>query len=252
LEPLSRRVYETFSTKREPAPAPVQIEKNQLYDLQTIEVMRRVLKADSNCVDVGCHEGSILSRILHFSPNGTHFAFEPLPMMYQGLTSAFADIENLHIYDFALSDTVGTASFQHVTTNPGYSGFLKRRYDRPHEVVCEITVRKNRLDDLIAENVPIRFIKVDVEGAELQVFRGAADTIRRNRPVIVFEHGLGAADHYGTTPEDIYDLLAVDCGLNLYLMSAWLSPGRGRPLDRQAFCGQFYSGENYYFMAAGA
>jgi FkbM family methyltransferase len=250
LEPLSRRVYGAFN--RNPALAkPLEaVDKNLQYDIQTIEVMKRVLTEDSNCIDIGCHEGSILAEILRFSPKGTHFAFEPLPAMYQGLLKTFGEFENINLYDFALSDTEGVFSFQHVESNPGYSGFLKRRYDRPSEVVQEIRVRANRLDNLVPDNVPVRFIKVDVEGAELQVFRGAAETIRKNLPIIVFEHGLGAADYYGTAPEDVYDLLVSVCGLKLFLMGEWLEKNGGTPLDRQAFGKQFSSGSNYYFMAA--
>lgn len=254
LEPLSRKLYGTFTRKPSVAEPLEAMDKNRQYDTQTIEVMKRVLTEDSNCVDIGCHEGSILAEILRFSPKGTHFAFEPLPAMYQGLLKTFGDIENLSIYDFALSDTEGVFSFQHVVSNPGYSGFLKRRYDRPSEVVQEITVRANRLDKLIPDNVHVRFIKVDVEGAELQVFRGAVDTIRKNLPIIVFEHGIGAADYYGTAPEDVYDLLVSVCGLRLYLMEEWLEKNGGTPgstpLDREAFGKQFSSGSNYYFMAA--
>jgi hypothetical protein len=56
-------------------------------------------------------------------------------------------------------------------------------------------------------------IKIDVEGAELLLIRGARETIAKNKPVIVFEHGLGGADSYGHTPEQVFDLL-IDCGLN--------------------------------------
>ena len=65
------------------------------------------------------------------------------------------------------------------------------------------------------KDFPIHFMKIDVEGAELQVLRGAIQTILKYKPVIVFEHGLGAADHYGTKPEDIYDFLVSECGLSI-------------------------------------
>lgn len=46
-------------------------------------------------------------------------------------------------------------------------------------------------------------MKIDVEGSELQVLRGAARVIRRDQPVIVFEDGRGAADLCGTRPDDV-------------------------------------------------
>lgn len=155
----------------------------------------------------------------------------------------------MHIYECALSDTAGKTTFQHVVSNSAYSGIRRRRYDRENEEVSQITVRTAMLDDLIPENVPINLIKVDVEGAELQVFKGALKLIKKNKPIIIFEHGLGAADYYGTKPEDVYDLLAGDCGLQVYLMADYLAGDGLTSLSRIAFCNQFYSGKNYYFMA---
>jgi FkbM family methyltransferase len=241
LEPIARTVHAAITRKR--------VDKNYLYDIQTFEVMKRVLKEDSNCVDVGCHQGSILKEIFRLAPKGTHFAFEPLPGMYQGLLGSFGSLPNLHLYDCALSDSVGTTTFQHVVSNPAYSGFRLRRYDRPHEEIQEIAVKRDLLDNLIPRNTSIQFIKVDVEGAELEVFTGAAETIKNSRPIIVFEHGLGAADYYGTRPENVYDLLGGQCGLKLFLMSAWLATNSRTSLSKEAFCKQFSSG-NYYFMAA--
>jgi FkbM family methyltransferase len=248
LESLARNVHAAFTRARAAASTYNVDDKN--YDFQTIKVMKRVLQEDSNCVDVGCHKGSMLRHMLHFAPKGTHFAFEPLPMMYQGLLKSFGCLSNLHLYDYALSDTAGSTSFQHVITNPGFSGFRRRRYDRPHEQIQEITVKTNLLDNLIPKHTPVQFIKVDVEGAELQVLKGAIETIRKSRPIIVFEHGLGAADYYGTSPENIYDLLAVQCGLRLFLMAEWLENDGRTFLSSEAFCEQFSSGNNYYFMAA--
>ncbi len=250
IEPLARKVHSLFTDARVAERTSNVEDKNHLYDIQTIEVMKRVLKKGSNCVDVGCHQGSILREILSFAPKGSHFAFEPLPEMYKGLLESFGGIQGLHIFNCALSDTTGTTSFQHVISNPGYSGLRQRRYDRPYEEIQEISVKTELLDKLIPRALPIHFIKVDVEGAELQVFRGGIETIKSSRPVIVFEHGLGAADHYGTSPESIYDLLTSQCDLRLFLMSHWLESNGTHSLSREAFCEQFYSGNHYYFMAA--
>jgi hypothetical protein len=86
-----------------------------------------------------------------------------------------------------------------------------------------------------------------VEGAELQVLKGAVKTIRRNKPVVVFEHGLGASDHYGTTPEDVHDLLVKDCGLHVSLLGRWLR--NEGPLTKEEFSNQYYQRLNFFFMA---
>jgi MoaA/NifB/PqqE/SkfB family radical SAM enzyme len=61
-----------FSATKIPQPEnagtipPAVEDKNRQYDIQTLEVMKRVLQNDSNCVDVGCHQGSILREMLRF------------------------------------------------------------------------------------------------------------------------------------------------------------------------------------------
>jgi hypothetical protein len=61
-----------------------------------------------------------------------------------------------------------------------------------------IIVRTERLDRSLPAGYVPAVIIIDVEGAEQQVVEGALETIRRHQPIVVFEHGLGAADHYGT------------------------------------------------------
>ena len=153
----------------------------------------------------------------------------------------------VNVYDLALSDTPGEASFHQVISNPDYSGFRRREYPRQHETIELVQVKTELLDRVIPESLPVPFIKIDVEGAELQVLRGAVNTIGKNKPIIVFEHGLGAADYYGIAPEEVYDLLTAQCGLYVSLMDSWLKGNN--PLRREEFADQFYRGTNYMFVA---
>lgn len=219
-----------------------------IYDQQTTAVMRRVLASGSNCIDVGCHQGAVLDEMLRLAPEGVHYAFEPLPDFYSALQRKYSGAANVHLYEAALSDKTGCVSFQHVVTNPAYSGLQRRRYDRPQEQLEEILVDMLRLDDVIPASLQVHFLKIDVEGAELQVLRGAQETLHRCRPYVVFEHGLGGADMYGTHPEQVFDLL-VACGLQVSLMGDWLTSGSHAPLSRDAFVEQFNTGRNYYFLA---
>jgi hypothetical protein len=73
--------------------------------------------------------------------------------------------------------------------------------------VERVSVRTERLDDVLADGPPPALIKIDVEGAELGVLKGAVETLQRHRPHVLFEHGAGGADLYGTTPVEVFDLL---------------------------------------------
>jgi FkbM family methyltransferase len=188
----------------------------------------------------------MLRHMLRLAPLGAVLAFEPIPALGEELKRSFGARSNVRIHQIALSDRAGTSTFHHAVAQPAFSGLHRR--DLAPEQVREISVRTELLDGLVPSSVPIRFIKIDVEGAELQVLRGGIETIRRNRPAIVFEHGLGGADHFGTRPEQVYDLLTVQCGLRLFLMADWLT-NSGAPLSRREFCDQFFARSNYYFMA---
>jgi FkbM family methyltransferase len=210
------------------------------------EVMKRCLGRRSVCVDVGCHKGSFLRWMKKFAPDGTFYAFEPLPELYKNLATSFP-LPHVKVFNLALSNQKGVTTFNHVTSNPAYSGLYKRKYDRPNETDCTISVATDLLDNIVEENDHIDFIKIDVEGAELQVLQGAIRTISRCRPIIVFEHEVGEADCYGSRPEHVYDLLCGDCGLKISLLEGWLN-GR-RPLSKEGFREQFDQCLNYYFIA---
>ena len=159
-----------------------------------LALLAEVLAPDSNCVEVGAHQGAILAEMVRLAPRGTHVAFEPLPHLAQDLHARFPGVE---VHASALSDAAGEAEFVHVATRPGWSGFRERPYPAD-ERVERITVPTERLDDVVSG--PVALVKIDVEGAERQVLEGARTTLVRDRPVVVFEHGLGSADHYGTEP----------------------------------------------------
>jgi hypothetical protein len=111
-------------------------------------------------------------------------------------------------------------------------------------------VKTELLDNIVPKGAPIHFIKIDVEGGELGVLKGALEIIKKHQPVIVFEHGRGAADYYGTGHEDVYDLLAGQCGLRLFLMADWLAMNGSASLNREAFLEQYSLGNEWYYMAA--
>jgi FkbM family methyltransferase len=224
------------------------INQNRFYDELTKEILRRTLKRDSACIDIGCHNGDVLEQMIRLAPHGRFYAFEPLPDFYDKLTRKYAGDLRVVLSPMALSDVrQSETEFNYVLSNPGYSGLKKRKYDRPDEIDVKINVSTDLLDDIVKKSDHISLIKIDVEGAELGVLRGGISTIQRDMPVIVFEHGIGAADFYGTRPEEVFSLLHGDCGLDISLLDSWLE---SRPvLSEEAFCDQFYGRKNYYFLA---
>lgn len=220
--------------------------QNLKYDIYTKKIMRRVLKNSSNCIDIGCHKGEILDEILKFAPSGNHYAFEPLPHLYKFLQDKYRG-KSITLYPIALFNTKGVTSFKYVVNAPAYSGILERNYDFPDPEINELKVETDLLDNLIPADSQIDFIKIDVEGAEFPVLQGGVKTICRCKPVIIFEFGIGAADHYGVKPEAVYDFITSDCGLIISTLKGFLKEKEN--LSREKFCRLYLDRLEYYFIA---
>jgi FkbM family methyltransferase len=202
-----------------------------------VGVLERTLEHDSDCLDVGAHTGSVLREMVTLSPHGRHLAWEPLQPLARRLAAEFPSVE---VRQAALSDRPGEREFAHVLDDPGWSGFVAR--PARGGAVETIVVRCERLDDVLPAEARPAFLKVDVEGAEEEVLRGAAETLRRHHPLIAFEHGLGSADHYGTAPEAMHDLLA-GLGYEVYGLDD------DGPYSRKRFAEIFAGGERVNFLA---
>lgn len=221
------------------------LNKSLEYDRLTKKIMKMVITSTSNCIDVGCHKGEMLSHIVKLAPQGKHFGFEPIPSLYRQLKQKFSKAAT--ILPYALSDKKGTTTFNYVKNAPAYSGINKRTYEVANPDIEEITVEMMRLDDCIPPGLPIFFIKIDVEGGELGVLKGAERIIKESKPIILFESGLGASDFYGTTSEDIFGFLSSQYSMNIFTLKSWLS--KGSPLDQKEFSRFFTTNEEYYFLA---
>jgi FkbM family methyltransferase len=220
--------------------------KNDIYDQLTAEIMRARLRPDSNCIDIGCHAGAILDEMLRLAPGGVHYAFEPLPHLASALRQKYAGQPHVVLHEMALSNAAGTATFHANRDHPGMSGLERRDYLSDHDRVELIQVRTDRLDAVVPDDVPIAFIKVDVEGAESLVFQGAQRCLARDRPVVVFEHGTASREFYSAGSGVIFDLLA-NAGLGVSLLEEYTRAGP--TLTREDFIHQVEAGLDFYFVA---
>jgi FkbM family methyltransferase len=219
--------------------------RNLKYDRLTAKIMKRIIRNDSNCVDIGCHKGEILDLMLHLAPNGQHFAFEPIPEMAAELKTRFNGRAN--ILEFALADHHGTSTFSFVRNAAAYSGLKKREYNIKHPDIEQIDVNITTLDATIPENTPIRFIKIDVEGGEFGVFKGAIRTLQKNKPYVVFESGLGASEFYGTNPVELFRFINGEAGLKISRLEDFSK--RREPLSEEDFAGCFNTNSEWYYIA---
>ncbi len=189
--------------------------RREALDRHAMKVLiAATLAPDGQAIDVGAHLGAVLQEIVRVAPLGRHLAYEPLPRCCEHLRHEFPHVD---VRDAALSDRNGNASFVQVEAAPEFSGLRERSYPGYEDSVRRtLTVRTERLDDALPEGFRPSLIKIDVEGAELLVMRGAAETLKAHRPVVIFEHGIGAADHYGYGSADVHDLLCGEIGMRIF------------------------------------
>ena len=179
------------------------------YEPEQTQLFEQHIPPGATVFDVGAHVGyyTLLASVL-VGDTGRVWAFEPNPTNHAFLRRHVAvnRRENVHIENAAVSDRSGTASFAFGTGSG--TGHL--------DTHGSLEVRTVRLDDFCREHgVQPGFLKIDVEGAELDVLRGAEETVAA-RPVI-FLSTHGAQVHaaclawlrergYGMQPVDAADL----------------------------------------------
>ena len=150
-----------------------------MHDLHTIT---SYIRRGSCAIDVGANVGLFTYA---FSRNSDSVeAFEPLPECAEVL-SKFAKIRrNVRVHPIALSDDSGTATI-HVPyrdATPLHGWATLREYSGEH---TSHNVQLATLDSFGFTNVSV--IKIDVEGHEMAVIRGAQETLKREKPVLLIE-----------------------------------------------------------------
>ncbi len=198
-------------------------------------VMARIITAQMNCIDVGCHLGSVLNEIVRLAPRGQHIAIEPLGYKAAWLRKKFPSVE---VHESALGDRNETVEFFFDRRQSGYSGMV-RHSPTAREV---LRVPCQRLDDIVPPGKRIGFIKVDVEGCEYKVFQGACRVLRESKPAILFECTRTGLAALGAAAADVFNLLD-GLGYRVYLPQDFLAGAP--PLD----CSQFADSMNYPFRA---
>ncbi len=142
-------------------------------------------------LDVGYNEGVVSEKFCSFNPAVQVIGFDPNPRMPSRPTGH-------SVLRYALSDKGGeTASFYVHRAFSGVSSLSERTQQNPsfRKDFDLIQVELQRLDDIYRDVVPRFdgdvFLKIDVEGAEAKVIRGAADFFRKYQPIGYFEYSEG-------------------------------------------------------------
>jgi FkbM family methyltransferase len=177
------------------------------YEEQEIDFARRVLRPGDIAVDAGAHIGFFTVQMAAaVGATGHVYAFEPFDGNADLLERSVAENrfeDRVTVQRAAVGAAAGSATltFPVETLNSG-GAYLLRDGTAPLIGNQKQEVPLVALDELEIRR-PVRFIKMDVEGAEPQVIKGATRILREDRPVILSElHPTQLERASGVTPDD--------------------------------------------------
>ncbi len=171
-------------------------------DARILDLARAVLPADGVFVDVGANVGiHTLAVARHLAAGGgAVLAFEPHPVNHRLL------IHNIHQNRLrhVIAENLGLAEAPALLT--GTASQSGGNWSLASQGEYRFEVQLVRLDDYLQDHPLPRLdlMKIDVEGAEVRVLRGARKTIERFRPLIVFEVCPAWLTKMGTSPAELF------------------------------------------------
>ncbi|AXC11515.1 methyltransferase, FkbM family domain protein [Acidisarcina polymorpha] len=187
------------------------------------EEMRAVLQLARVCntiFDIGANVGLYSIALGQRFPSSKVMAFEPVPDTYRELCRNLTlnSISNVTTFNVGLSDRCWDAPFFFDPTVSGAASGAPLGSEYP--VTESLTCPVETLDSFVERTgVAPDFIKCDVEGGELAVFRGATQLLERSKPIVFTEMLRKWSARFGYHPNDIIALFR-DAGYECFFLSA--------------------------------
>jgi FkbM family methyltransferase len=162
--------------------------KYGFFGSHILEFMAELLSPESVVLDIGANIGAYSIPLAKAFPDVTVHAFEPNPYAVARFRRNLLvnRIDNIRLHEKALGEEAGTLEFYAIEGRDiGLSSFIDRSFKEAHPMRMQLT----RLDDMLDQDLSrVSVIKIDVQGFESQVLRGATRLLRRDRPYVLFEH----------------------------------------------------------------
>ena len=192
-------------------------EELKLPFAEEIALIKQYVNKDSICLDIGANIGSFTVFLASIARHV--YAFEPEPNNFKQLeenttyfgspiNSSTSHLNNIKIVNYAVSDKLGINTLHMCPTDNGMHRLYNSKWCDGGE---QIEVKTTTID-FFTNNNKISFIKIDVEGWEYHVIKGATNTIKRDHPVIMMEWHPPSLEEAGTNPREFYDFMIKELG----------------------------------------
>tara|TARA_Y100000741_G_scaffold315519_1_gene261409 strand:+ start:1547 stop:2299 length:753 start_codon:yes stop_codon:yes gene_type:complete len=164
-------------------------------DEKELQLLKKIIIPETDTIDIGVYRGVYSYEMAKYSKM-VH-AFEPNPIIFKDIELNLGKIiKNINLYNFALSDKENKVLLKVPIRNKNYDKSNYEEYFQMgratiHEqnVMGDIEtfeIKSKKLDNFTFSN-RISFIKIDVEGHEMSVIKGAENTIKQYKPTLLVE-----------------------------------------------------------------
>ena len=189
-------------------------ENHGLFESNLIDWSKQFCFSNKITLDIGAHSGTYSLCLANRSQHV--YSFEPQKMTYYSLCGsvALSNLKNVTCHNFGLGsqEQVGEKELFIVSNDGGGSTLIKNQ----SPVLSTETVTIRTLDSLQLKNVG--FIKMDVEENELNVLKGAVETLKNsNYPTILFESNDINEELFNFIKQLSYNIIQVSGVNNMFL-----------------------------------
>ncbi len=176
------------------------------YEKQAVQVWEQLVIPGSIVLDIGANTGYYS---LVAAPRAAHvYAFEPAPLLRKAIEAncKLNNLENIVVVPIAAGAGPGTATlYLSATDNTGMTGMRPaENFSGRQETVAVMDIDGWLFSQQIEK---VDLVKIDVEGAEMEVLQGMSGMLDSNNPVIFIEVIGSLLGGYGHTPEAVFQFL---------------------------------------------
>lgn len=177
------------------------------YELHVLRLIDTVLRPGDRAVDIGGNIGMIaLQMAKSVGETGTVECFEPNPACVKRIEWHKTEnrLSQIKIHPVGLGEKDDILELRLLGDHTGWSTFGHVEAADVRMISVPVKVGD---DVLFANETPIKLMKIDVEGFELNVLRGLAKTLEKHKPVLIMELIDKQLRDAGASSREIFDLL---------------------------------------------
>jgi|TARA_B110000093_G_scaffold168307_1_gene195325 FkbM family methyltransferase len=199
---------------------------NRIYATVELEKLVKDIKAPETIIDIGSNKGQFILLMEQIFPNKIVYSFEPIIEMINKQKKFFKYKKNITFHNLALGSSICSKEFL-ITSRMDSSSFLKvasnTNKSKNYSVIEKRDIKVSTLDEILLNEIflyPL-LIKMDVQGYELEVLKGAKNLLKKTDYLLL---EVSENEMYQNQPtEKIIIEYLKDLNFEIFKANNWLS-----------------------------